>query len=354
MTSKKYVAYVAAILYTFMILNLALWHGITKDIFMGRDLQRMGSITTTAPLTEDRHYPKRHEELAEWIASGKLESCDVLTIGDSFSNGRDGSSYQDYLVNEYGLRVLNARSNYHALRDLYILLNSGIIDAIKARVVILESVQRFMQGRLGEKLLLCEDESSRYSAHPANNADSVAEGFMPPIMSQANTDFLYNKIFHMMSPGQLSPEVYITKLDRKLFTNPGYEDTLLFINGDLNYLRAPLNAEMVNKNLNNAARLLKAKGITLIFFAAVDKYDLYYPYITDKSGRPENPFFQKLRDVQGKEYIYIDTITPLRQALERGEQDIYWLTDTHWSHKGIKIVCDELVKYILPELPQIR
>ena len=139
-------------------------------------------------------------------------------------------------------------------------------------------------------------------------------------------------------------------MDRNFFTNPGQENTLLFIGEDLNYLKYPLNAEMVNQNLNTAARLMKAKGIKLIFFSAADKYNLYYPYITDKKGRPENPFFRQLREVQGKEYIYVDTLTPLRQALERGEKDIYWLDDTHWSHRGIKFFCDELVKYILPEL----
>ena len=118
---------------------------------------------------------------------------------------------------------------------------------------------------------------------------------------------------------------------------------------DLLYLREALDAEMVNQNLNNAARLLKAKGITLIFFAATDKYDLYYPYITDKKGRPENPFFHDMRAVSGKDYVFVDSMALLRDALSRGEQDIYWLGDTHWSHKGIKIVCDELVKYILPE-----
>ena len=160
---------------------------------------------------------------------------------------------------------------------------------------------------------------------------------------------IYHNLYHFMKPEQLSPEVYITHLDRNFFTNPGQERTLLHYHEDLNYLRTPLNAEMVNQNLNNAARLLKSKGIKLIFFAAADKYDLYYPYIIDKRGRPENPFFRKMREVPGKEYVFVDALTPLRDALSRGEQDIYWLNDTHWSHKGIKIFCDELVKYILPE-----
>ena len=75
---------------------------------------------------------------------------------------------------------------------------------------------------------------------------------------------------------------------------------------------------MVNANLNNAARLLKAKGITLVFFAAADKYDLYYSYIKDQK-HPENPFFEKMRAIRSKDYDFIDTLAVLREVLSRGE-----------------------------------
>lgn len=167
-------------------------------------------------------------------------------------------------------------------------------------------------------------------------------------MIRWNFTYIKNRLYHFIHPGQLSSEVYITELDRPFFTNPDRETTLLHYWEDLEYITHPLDAETVNQNLNTAARLLNSKGIRLIFFAAADKYDLYYPYIKDKQGRPENPFFPKMRQLQGKEYIFLDAMTPLREALTRGEQDVYWLGDTHWSWKGIKYVCDEMVKYILP------
>ena len=354
MTSKKYIVCVVSVLYVFIAVNIVLWYGL-RSIFFENDLVRMGSIDLTDPLTEDRHYPKHHTELTEYLVSGKRESFDVLTIGDSFTNGKDGGSYPDYLVNEYGLKVLNARVKNHCLTDLYILLKSGILDQIRPKVVILEAVERIVQKILGYYEFVPEyapefTSGDILSAKRLDSAESVSSGILPPIFVRWSMTFLRNKIYHLLNPEKLSPEVYTAKLDRPFFTNPGQENTIFFIDEDLNHLRHPLDAEMVNQNLNTAARLMKAKGITLIFFAAADKYDLYSPYITDKKGRPENPLFQKLRDVQGKEYIYVDTLTPLRQALERGEQDVYWLGDTHWSHKGIKIFCDELVKYILPEL----
>ena len=107
MTSKKYILCSVSILYAFMIINLVLWNLQVKPLFTGRDLNRLGSLTTTTPITEDIHYTQHHAELAEYLASGKRESFDVLTIGDSFTNGKDGSSYPDYLVNNYTMKVLN-------------------------------------------------------------------------------------------------------------------------------------------------------------------------------------------------------------------------------------------------------
>ncbi len=350
MSARKYVLSLVGILYVLITLSTALWHGLVKTAFTQRDLNRLGSFITTESLTEKRTYPKHHAEFSDYSGT---ESFDVITIGDSFSNS---NNYQDYLVNEYGLRILNCRFRNNCLADLYILLNSGILDQIKPRAVILECVERSLYYRLGEGII---DPSSfsNIAIPEAKNTDrsasGLSSGLFPPVMFQANLKFIADKVYHLLKPEQLSPEVYIMDLDRPFFTNPGYEDILLVINEDLHYLSSPVNVDTVNHNLNTASRLLKAKGITLIFFAAADKYDLYYPYITHKHARPQNSFFPNFRNVPDKEYIFIDTLKLLREALELGEQDIYWFGDTHWSHKGIKLVCDELVKYI-PFLNQPR
>ena len=348
MNSRKYVLSITLAMYGFMIVNLVLWHGIVSETFRGRDLNRLGSIITPQALTPKAEYPLHHTAFADYVNSDRRESFDILTIGDSFSSG----AYQDYLVNQYGLKIINAyryvRNN--CLEDLYIMLNSGVIDELKPKAVILESVERAVQGRMGITVLNPSDykQAGSTTIMKSSGKSRPANKYFPPVMCQANKNYIANKIYHLMKPDQLSSEVYITELDRPFFTNPGRETTLLHYFQDIDYLEHPLDAEMVNQNLNTAARLLNSRGIKLIFFAAADKYDLYYPYIKDKQGRPENPFFQKMRQLQGKEYIFLDAMTPLREALARGEQDVYWLGDTHWSWKGIKFVCDEMVKYILP------
>ena len=338
-----------SVLYLFMIINLALWYGTIKTIFLQRDLNRLGSIESAKALNQNMLYTKHHTELSDYAESGSCEHYDILTIGDSFSNGGGGNYYQDYLVNQYGLKVINAAAG---ISGLYTLDKLGWLDKISPKAVILESVERAVQNRLGKNIIEAgntEEQAKALMSHRKRTHQPTTSGIIPAISFQAAAKYIYHRIYRILKPEQLSPSVYITKLDRPFFTNPGQENTLLFLAEDLSYLSAPLNAEIVNRNLNNAARLLKAKGIKLIFFAAPDKYDLYYPYITDKKGRPESPFFPKMRSVQGKEYIFIDTMKLFREALANGEKDLYWLGDTHWSHKGIKIFCGELVKYILPE-----
>lgn len=355
MSAKKYVAWVAGFLFVFMVGDLVLWHFVVKDIFMQEELNRMGSFSTTKPLTPRHEYPKHHTELKEYLTSGRKESFDVLTIGDSFSNGSGAGYYQDYLAEKYGLNIVNARFENHCLKDLYILTESGILDEIHPSAVLLETVARDVQDRLGDSEVIPspitreEALSSFWKSDPNKGHKFLGAGLFAPAMPEANKNFVFNIHSRLSRNGQLSSKVNITELDREFFTNPGYESTMLYYPHALKYLKTPLDAEMVNKNLNNAAKILADKNIKLIFMPCVDKYDLYYPYITDKKGRPENPLFDILRNMPGKNYTLIDTKTILRKELERGEKDVYWLSDTHWSWKGMEKVCDELAKYLCPE-----
>ena len=107
MTSKKYILCSVSVVYAFMIINLVLWNLQVKPLFTGRDLARTGSIVIPEAITPKAEYSRHHTSLADYISSGKRESFDVLTIGDSFTNGKDGRSYPDCSVNNYTMKVLN-------------------------------------------------------------------------------------------------------------------------------------------------------------------------------------------------------------------------------------------------------
>ena len=356
MSAKKYVACVAGFMFVFMAANLALWHFVVKDIFMQDELNRMGSFSSTRSFTPKHEYSKRHVELKEYLASGRKESFDVVTLGDSFSNGSGAGYYQDYISEKYGLKLVNARFRNHCLEDLYILTESGMLDELNPSAVILESVGRHVQDRLGaseispSKFSMTREYAERFlHDRVREKSEQLASGFFAPVMTEAVKKFLVNIVYRMTDSERLGEEAYIAGLSRELFTNPVYENTLLYYYYDLNYLNESPNAEMINRNLNAAAKILADKNIKLIFMPCVDKYDLYYPYITNKRGRPENTLFDELSNMPGKNYVLIDTKAILRKELERGGKDVYWFGNTHWSWKGSEKVCDELAKYLLPE-----
>ena len=358
MGAKKYVMAFAVSLYMFMAGNVVLWHTVTRNHFMGRDLERMGSFEIHEAEERDTVFTGQHTEFTEYIKSGLKESFDIITIGDSFTNGGGGNYYQDYLAGEYGLKILNFAQKGNCLEDLYILIASGLIDEISPRCVILESVERLVQSRLGNEIIspapAARDDVIRRALAKTQGTQS-SEGYLPPVMMKANMSFLRNKLYHILRPERLSSAVYITELDREMFTNKGQENILLYYHEDMNFTSRPLNPGIFARNLSNAARILRDKGITLIFFAAPDKYDLYYPYISDKSGRPASNFFTAMMSARHEGCTVMDSLKILRNALERGEKDVYWLDDTHWSYKGITIFCDELVKYLpAPKLNKTR
>lgn len=174
----------------------------------------------------------------------------------------------------------------------------------------------------------------------------TSSSFFPNIVVQANMKFLYDIFYRKVYHERLSSQVFISTLNTNLFTNPKQENLLLYYHEDLNYIKQQTNIALINENLNKAAQLLNERGIRLIFMPCVDKFDLYYPYIKNKSGIPENTLFEDLRKVSNKNYIFIDTKKILREALERGEKDIYWLNDTHWSWRGMSIVCEKIFEEI--------
>ena len=80
---------------------------------------------------------------------------------------------------------------------------------------------------------------------------------------------------------------------------------------------------------------MAAKGIQLVFMPVVDKYELYRELIVAKEQvrAPRGIFFDELRKLP-RRYRFIDTKAILEQELKRGELDIFYADDSHWSWKA--------------------
>jgi len=71
----------------------------------------------------------------------------------------------------------------------------------------------------------------------------------------------------------------------------------------------------LNQNFNLLAKNFFTMGTTLVFMPTVDKYDLYYPYISTNPYQ-KNYFFDIIREMK-KNYILIDTKQISQKTVKR-------------------------------------
>lgn len=362
MTYKRFTCLIIFFSFFLFIANIFLWKMQTENIFKQErvaghgDLARLGYFNAVPALTKQREAPlRKHIEFNNYIKNSNSEKIDVITIGDSFFNKESGYYFQDILASEYNYNVLNIRCMYgfEALEMVAVLLNSGYLDLISPKAVIVESVGRASVTRYGKTLEL---NSSKYH-FSKNSIDAYykmerkenmgKDYFFDPRMYEINTKYLLSKFNLFIDKNHLTNSVQYANLTKPLFSNPGNENLLIFYSDDLNNI-SQVNKQKVfkiNDNLNTMAIALRDRKIQFMFLPAVDKYDLYSDFVENRSLNI-NPLFSYMRELE-KNYIFIDTKSILGFELSKGEKDIYWLDDSHWSWKGQAVVAEKVNKELL-------
>lgn len=327
----------------FLLANFVVWTVWVEDIrttkYAGGDLARMGYLSgVKKPRSYSNNLMVRHLELHEY----KGEKIDVLTLGDSFSNTAglgENVYYQDHLATRQNFRVLNIRpkdgSDVEPQTVLIKLYNSGELDRLKPRYVLLESVERYAIQRFGKELdfslTATPDELKRYANEKVEIGPYQPRPF--DFITTANTKYLYNNLLYHFTDHNSDKSVYIARLQQNLFNVPK-GNLLIYLGEDTRSIKtATMEAvTRLNDNLNTLAQMLANKGMTLIFMPAVDKYNLYSDYLVDNT-LPRSRFFETLRPLK-KNYLFIDTKALLADELAKGEKDIFFADDTHWSGKA--------------------
>jgi len=350
MTYKRFTRTIVLYSFTIFLVNVILWNTLTVKVFEQEeisghgDLARLGYFKVTPAITKQREKSNfTHIEFTDYLKSSSCsQPIDILTIGDSFFAGVGGAYFQDILASDYKYNVLNVGTmpDYNALEMVAVLLNSGYLDRIAPKVIIVESVERECIKRYGERV---DFKSSKYQVSKEQidkyftqksiikpNTNSIFDARM----YEANRKYLTSMFNMLTNKGNLTYMVNYAKLTKPLFSNPGQETLLLYYYEDERNIKNTNEQKVqnVNNNLNAVSEMLGNKKIQLAFLLAVDKYDLYSKFIANK-GITVNPLFLNMRELD-KKYIFIDTKDILDQEVTKGEKDIYWLDDTHWTWKG--------------------
>lgn len=329
----------------FVIFNFLIWNIYTKYIFdveytIG-DLGRMSYSNKELFPREDKiTLTKKHIDIKDY----KGEDIDVITIGDSFSNGHAGgmnSYYQDYITTIHNLKVLNIPNilNYDYIETITFLNNIGFLKNKNVKYVIIESVQRESLNRFIKEVNFnsyvkdfdIDKEFKKMENIKRHNIANVN------IINNLNFNaFLYN-ILYNFDDNAIESQCYKVDLRMDFFSSKN-PNKLLFFKDDLERMKLENenNIRKMNNNFNILSNRLSLNGINLFFMPAVDKYNLYSSFII-KNEYPKSIFFEELRKLE-KDYTLIDTKEILIRELENNNKDIYYSDDTHWSYKASEII----------------
>lgn len=346
--NRKFNLVVAASLAGFLIYNLLVWNLFTEDLVTSRysdggDLARLGYITgIKQQRRKHQDLPIRHFRQEAYAG----QQVDLITIGDSFTNGGGegrNNFYQDYIASLNNFSVMNIEpfKEVTILQLAYIYLNNGYFDRVKPKYLLLSVGEKYAVERFSSPLdpgFTVSDEKlgtfKRYGYYPvlSQPKESSAKA-LSAFISEANFRFpLYNFLYLFSDKVSFSTACK-TGLDREMFSvKKG--NTLLYYKDDVKKIGKATdeNISAVNNNLNQLADLLARKGIKLYFMPCADKYNLYYDFIA-KKRHPPSRFFEKIRPLK-KSYILIDTKEILLPELKSGVKDLYYGDDTHWSWKA--------------------
>lgn len=324
----------------FIGINYVIWKTVTEDLitnhhFDGGDLSRMGYVPGSKMYRHTRtDLPRKHLELKDYDG----RHIDMLTIGDSFSNGGgEGYNrfYQDYIASYHNFDVLNFNppKDLDFISTIAILLNNGFLQQAQPRYILIGATEIGWKEWVQQIDFGLRKSMPELSKDPARN--NIGRLPQVPFMNNGNMKFLFFSILYRFSDNALFSKVYKAKLTRQFFSVPD-KNTLLYI--PYRHVPSSGDVERLNQNLNELSDRLNSKGIRLIFMPFPDKYTLYARWM-EKKRFPESLFFEYLRPLP-KRYKFIDTKALLREALERNEIDVYNADDTHSSWKASKRIFD--------------
>ncbi|PLY05631.1 MAG: hypothetical protein C0625_12425 [Arcobacter sp.] len=352
---KKFVIGFIFLLSLTVLFHYVVWEKYTNHVLLVHDniytgdLGRMSMYPDAAfprqsyPSEKSVNLEKEHMDFNQWFK--KQEPIDVLTIGDSFSNAATQGTnpfYQDYIATYNNFKVLNINQlsgalNY--LETISILNNNGLLDKMKPKYILIESVERFSIDRFSVDTDFAKNELAQVSIDKFKKLKNPYLGKDKDIKFINNQNFkaLKNNILYNFNDRAYSSKCYKKELSKDFFTSIDTR-SLMFFKDDLDSIHKATqkNIKKLNDNFNALAKMLNKKGIKLYFMPAADKYNLYADFLIDNKY-PKSVFFENLRELP-KDYTLIDTKAILLKELEKGKKDIYYSDDTHWTYKASDIL----------------
>jgi len=270
----------------------------------------------------------------------------VLNIGDSFSQLGIGS-HANYLCHK-GLTLANSRRDLYdsPIQYAYNIMDKGIIDSTNIQTLIVEVAERDFERCIEsfdvDKTDIVEedDPSDGIGSGQDDQRWSIVGKQEPNSWSLSRArDWVMYRI------GRGNP-IYTVQLDKDYFSSKE-PNKLYFYSYDITngVSLNPKNDEKVVQVFNALCAKAQEKGLYLILLVAVDKYDLYQQHIVD-NPYPVKTINEDIERILGQSPHLLLAKHCLLPMVEKGEQDIFRFTDTHWSYKASKVIADSIYQRI--------
>lgn len=319
---------------------------IITEIFYtksGGDLNRLGKVSIKADyrdiFNKEILTDKKFTNFSD-LDFSKNHQFDAFIIGDSFSKESD-YCYQNYICNCNNISIVNfdydsyVMFDYNPIEFIYKAINGNLFKNINVKYIILQSSVRYFIIRSfnvdTNSIILIKDLNKLKIINKKHKKQIFVDTIKYPI---------YNLLYKFDYRAFFSP-VYKIKMKKKLFSID--DNFILFFYEDIENIKYVSDTAISNLNdvLNDLSDRLRKINIDLIVLPSPDKYDLYYNYIYN-NDLPRNDFFKLIKN-KNKNYIFIDSKNLLIKYLEKGENDMYYADDTHWSPKANKIIAYNIV-----------
>lgn len=260
------------------------------------------------------------------------DSFDVITCGDSFSQqGKYG--YQNYMATD-GLQVANYSGCFlhNPFQVAFNLMRSGYIDSTNTKLLVIESVERYLLSRLHSLSF---------------NQVSIIEENEKPSKPEAKCLLAEAKIYLDFLLGLDIEEnpVKLLKLDNYFFSG-SKGDRLYFYYEDISYDEFSIperDDSIIRSKIDTLFAEAKANNIQLLILVCPDKYDLYQDHIINNSY-PIKTINEDFRRIVGDRADVIIGKELLYPHIHSVKKDMYYLDDTHWSYKSAKIIADNILR----------
>ena len=294
-----------------------------------------------------KRFIQTHYEVGESIKDYN-KYYDIVTIGDSFSVNKE-QSWQNYLALSSNLSIITFHRRAVSISEL---LKSKQFHETPPRIFIFEVVEHGIQTALHDISLISVGRKNINRLTPKMQFKEVAYSkYMEAFKRNLNSSLSMDTALHYIktclkqrfgSRVKALPKFVENK--KTLFSNSNKESILFYHLDNLKNSISLQEWSIIEKRFALAQGLIQQNGKTLFLaMIAPDKRTAYDYLLMNEGGK----YKAAIDMMPGNDKIHwIDTLSELRNMIDRNVTDVYLPNDIHWGYKGYEAAFIAIAKKI--------